>query len=208
MNFEKIINTLQKIIGWFIFTLTAVIVAIFFYIESIKTEEGITKISILEFIQDLSTNTIPSLLVIGFSYTFLQKLKSYLSDTKDKNFKYEIANEVYETIRPYFNNDWKTADTFYKVNWKYLFSNHKDITIATHYLDSWISGNKDIIKEFFKSKKKLTLIIPDATNEEHIKIIASRFNRQPHEVIAKITNCKSKINAIKSKIQNGSPGLV
>lgn len=206
----KLIEWLQKFLGWILLGVTAVLSAIYFAIAYHLKDETLTFTTkaILSFISDIITNTIPSLIVVSASFLIFNNLRSYLENTRDTNLRYEIAHEVYEKIRPYFSNEWKTTDTFYKVDWRFYFSNHRNITISTHYFDSWISTNKTLIQDFFRANKNLTLIIPDSSNEIHMATIASRFNRSPDDIRKKIEHSKSKINGIKDKIPKGSLTII
>lgn len=55
------------------------------------------------------------------------------------------------------------------------------------------------LESFGKLSKKggeLEFILPDDTNPEHLKIIASRFNQNESHIKSKINQCRTKLDGI------------
>lgn len=202
-----LIEWIQRFVAGALFLLILVLIALYFAASYWEGEFDLKK-NVLELAKDVITNTIPSIVVVAFSFLIFNKLKQYLENTRDEKFKKEVAHETYQAIKPYFNAEWQVKESFNKIDWEFYFKNYKDIVICVHYFGSWISTNKPHLRSFFKNKGKLTIILPDESNNDHLKIIADRFDKKPSDISTKITDCKNKLNQIKENAKHGELNVI
>ena len=200
MNSE-FLKTVQKFLGIISFFAAVVLIGLYFLFSYLLSNDPfLWSKTFYSLGKDVSNALIPTLIILSVSLLLLKSLTDFFENQRDEKLIDDIARRTLDEVKPYFNNDWKTQDFFKNKNWKLLFQNHKKVTVVTHYFDSWISSHSKTLEAFLKKGGELEFILPDENNTEHLKIIASRFNKSPMDIKTKINNCKTKLDGIHKKV--------
>ena len=194
------LKTVQKFLGIISFFAAVVLIGLYFLFSYLLSNDPfLWSKTFYSLGKDVSNALIPTLIILSVSLLLLKSLTDFFENQRDEKLIDDIARRTLDEVKPYFNNDWKTQDFFKNKNWKLLFQNHKKVTVVTHYFDSWISSHSKILEAFLKKGGELEFILPDENNNEHLKIIASRFNESENHIKDKINQCKTKLNGIHIK---------